>query len=120
MSKVLVIDDLPTELQLLSNYVSQGGHQVMTAVSAADALEKIEIQRPDVIVTDLVMPDMSGLDMCRKLKKDDTTANIPIIACTTKDGKMDRNWAIKQGVNIYLTKPCEKADLLDAIKSVAG
>ena len=77
MSNVLVVDDLQSELQLISGFLSQGGYQVATAINGADALEKARASTPDVIVTDLVMPDMSGLELCRKLKKSPATAGIP-------------------------------------------
>jgi twitching motility two-component system response regulator PilH len=118
MSKVLVVDDMQAELQLISNYLIKGGHHVTTANNGQDALTKIAAQKPDVIVTDLVMPDMSGLELCRKLKKEDETAAIPVIACTTKDRKVDQTWAQKQGVSVYLVKPCDQDQLLNAVQSV--
>lgn len=118
MSKVLVVDDLQSELQLISGFLSQGGYQVTTAINGADALDKAKAHPPDVIVTDLVMPDMSGLELCRKLKKSPETANIPVVACTTKDSQVDQSWAKKQGVVAYLIKPCNQKQLLDAVNSV--
>ena len=104
--KVLVIDDVKSELDLISHYLEQAGYVVTTAKSGLEALEKIELDRPDAIVTDLVMPEVTGLELCRKLKKDPATANIPIIACTTKSRKMDQNRAKKQAVLGYDVKPC--------------
>jgi twitching motility two-component system response regulator PilH len=118
MKTVLVVDDLQAELQLISGYLSDGGYSVETAVNGKEALTKAGESVPDVIVTDLVMPEMSGLEFCRKLKKVPETAQIPVIACTTKDRKVDQNWAKKQGVSVYLIKPCSKEQLLDAVQSV--
>jgi len=120
MSNVLVVDDLQSELQLISGFLSQGGYQVATAINGADALEKARASTPDVIVTDLVMPDMSGLELCRKLKKSPATAGIPVIACTTKDSQVDQAWAKKQGIVAYLIKPCSQEQLLDAVKVAAS
>lgn len=120
MSKVLVVDDLQSELQLISNFIAQGGYQIATAINGSDALEKAKTHIPDVIVTDLVMPDMSGLELCRKLKKTAATADIPVIACTTKDSQVDQAWAKKQGIVAYLVKPCNQQQLLDAVKSVVS
>lgn len=120
MGRVLVVDDLQSELQLISSFLSQGGYQVATAINGSDALEKAKAHTPDVIVTDLVMPDMSGLELCRKLKKTPETANIPVIACTTKDSQVDQAWAKKQGIVAYLVKPCNQEQLLGAVKSVLG
>ncbi len=114
--KVLVIDDVKSELQLISHYLETAGYSVTTADNGLDALKMIKADRPDAIVTDLVMPDLTGLELCRKLKKDPETADIPIIACTTKDRKMDQSWAKKQGVVRYLVKPCTAEQLSDAVR----
>ncbi|MEM8614287.1 MAG: response regulator [Cyanobacteria bacterium P01_H01_bin.105] len=114
--KILVIDDVKSELDLISHYLEQAGYVVTTAESGLEALEKIASERPDAIVTDLVMPEVTGLELCRKLKKDPATANIPIIACTTKSRKMDQSWAKKQGVVGYVVKPCTAEQLADAVR----
>lgn len=116
IKKVLVIDDVKSELQLISHYLEQAGYSVTTAENGIEALKKIKVDRPDAIVTDLVMPELTGLELCRKLKKDPATADIPVIACTTKDRKMDRSWAKKQGVASYLVKPCTAEQLVDAVQ----
>ncbi|MEM7064821.1 MAG: response regulator [Cyanobacteria bacterium P01_B01_bin.77] len=114
--KILVIDDVKSELDLISHYLEQAGYTVITAEGGLEALEKIEFDRPDAIVTDLVMPEITGLELCRKLKKDPTTASIPIIACTTKGRKMDQSWAKKQGMVGYVVKPCTAEQLADAVR----
>jgi two-component system, chemotaxis family, response regulator PixH len=116
---VLVVDDVNSDLQLLRGYLEQAGYQVTTATNGADALVKARLHQPDIIVTDLVMPDLTGLELCRQLKREVATANIPVVACTTKDRQMDRTWAKKQGVAAYVVKPCTQADLVDAIRSVS-
>jgi twitching motility two-component system response regulator PilH len=118
MTEVLVIDDVSSELQLIKSYLEKGGYSVITALSGAEALEKLKEKTPDVIVTDLVMPEMSGLELCRKLKKDEAMAQIPVIACTTKDRQVDQKWAQKQGVAAYLVKPCSQEQIIGAVQSV--
>ncbi len=115
MKQILVIDDVQSELQLIKSYLEQGGYTVTTAISAIEALEKLKEFIPDVIVTDLVMPEMSGLEFCRKLKKDEAMAQIPVIACTTKDRQVDQKWAQKQGVVAYLVKPCTQEQMVEAV-----
>jgi len=115
MKQILVIDDLQSELQLIKSYLEKGGYTVTTASSAIEALEKLKEFTPDVIVTDLVMPEMSGLEFCRKLKKDEVMAQIPVIACTTKDRQVDQKWAQKQGVVAYLVKPCTQEQMVEAV-----
>lgn len=121
MKTVLVVDDLKAQLSLISGYLEQEGFLVMTAENGNDALAKASAQTPDLVITDLVMPEMSGLEFCRKLKKDPATAQIPVIACTTKDRDIDKQWAKKQGVVAYLVKPFTKEEMISAVKnSVAG
>ncbi len=115
---VLVIDDMQSQLELLSNYLSRAGYRVTTAESSAIALEKIKSNKPDIIVTDLVMPEVTGLELCRILKRTPETADIPVIACTTKGRKMDQSWAKKQGVAAYVVKPCTEEQLVKVVRSV--
>lgn len=121
MSKnVLVVDDMDSQRQLMSNFLERAGYAVTTADSGADALEKVKVSQPDIVVTDLVMPELTGLELCRELKREPSTAEIPVIACTTKDRKMDQNWAKKQGVAAYVIKPFTEEQLVDAVRSVAA
>ena len=117
MKTVLVVDDLQAQLNLITGYLEQAGFNVVTATSGSEALEKASAQVPDLVITDLVMPEMSGLEFCRKLKKNPETENIPVIACTTKDRDMDKKWAKKQGVVAYLVKPFSKEEMIATVKS---
>ncbi len=116
MKTILVVDDLQSELELMSKYLSQAGFTVVKANSAQEALEKTTANKPSAIVTDWMMPDMGGLDICRQLKKNPDTANIPVVVCTAKNRDVDRLWAKKQGVKAYLTKPFSQQELVDAVK----
>ncbi|ESA32819.1 response regulator receiver protein [Leptolyngbya sp. Heron Island J] len=115
---VLVVDDMQSQLELISNYLSRAGYRVTTAESGAIALEKIQSNKPDIIITDLVMPEVTGLELCRTLKRMPETANIPVIACTTKGRKLDQTWAKKQGVAAYIVKPCTEEQLVAVVRSV--
>lgn len=116
VKKILVIDDVRSELDLISHYLEEAGYAVTALESGLDALEKVKSEQPDVIVTDLVMPDITGLELCRKFKKDPATADIPIVACTTKSRKMDKSWAKKQGVVGYVVKPFTAEQLIEAVR----
>ncbi|BAQ61587.1 two-component response regulator [Geminocystis sp. NIES-3708] len=117
--QILVVDDLKSELDLITEYLSTSGYSVISANNGKEALEKILENKPDAIVTDWMMPEMGGLDLCRQLKKNPNTADIPIIACTAKDKDVDRLWAKKQGVKAYLVKPCTKEELINAVQSIS-
>lgn len=116
VKKVLVIDDVKSELDLISHYLEEAGYAVTAFENGLDALENVKSEQPDVIVTDLVMPDITGLELCRKFKKDPATADIPIVACTTKGRKMDKSWAKKQGVVGYVVKPFTAEQLIEAVR----
>lgn len=121
MKTILVVDDLQAQLKLITGYLEQEGYKVVTAGNGSEALQKASAQTPDLVITDLVMPEMSGLEFCRKLKKNPQTASVPVIACTTKDRDMDKKWAKKQGVVAYLVKPFTQEEMVSAVKrSVAG
>ena len=117
MSKILVVDDMQAELDLISQYLSQAGYSVITAINGKEALQKVMDSKPDAIVTDWMMPEIGGLDLCRKLKKNPDTANIPVVACTAKDRDVDKMWAAKQGVKAYLVKPCTSEELVSAVRA---
>ena len=118
VDKILIVEDSPSELELMSYYLQDTGWKVIKAASGKEALEKVLSEQPDAIVTDVVMPEMSGFELCRLLKKNSTTQKLPIVICSSKNQEIDRLWAMKQGADVYLTKPYTREQLLTAIKSV--
>ncbi len=117
-STVLVVEDTLSEMELISHYLRESGFSVFNAVSAKDALNRINENLPDLIVTDIVMPDMSGFELCRSLKRDPKTATIPIVVCSSKSEAIDRLWAMKQGAAAYVTKPFTRDELVQVIQSI--
>lgn len=115
---ILIVEDSPSELELMSHYLKESGYNVIKATGAKEALEKALLQKPDAIVTDVVMPGMSGFELCRSLKKNPATQKVPIVICSSKNLEIDRLWAMKQGADVYVTKPYTREQLLRAIKSV--
>lgn len=120
MGTVLVVEDTPSEMELLSHYLREGGYSVIGVVSAKDALTKATEIKPDVIITDVVMPGMSGFELCRSLKKNPETQKVPIIICTSKGQEIDRLWGMRQGADVYITKPFTREQLIRAVRSVGG
>jgi len=118
MSTVLVVEATLSELELISNYLRESGYVVIIATDAKEALNKALNQKPDAIVTDVVMPGMSGFELCRKLKNNPATGQLPIIICSSKGQEIDRFWGIKQGADVYVTKPFTREQLVRAVKSV--
>lgn len=117
---VLVVEDTPSEMELLSHYLRESGYSVIRAVSAKEALNKAIEFKPDVVVTDVVMPGMSGFELCRNLKKHPETQQLPIIICTSKAQDIDRLWGMRQGADLYITKPFTRDELIRAVKSVGA
>ena len=120
MSTVLVVEDTLSELKLIKNYLQDSGYQVIVATDAMAALEQAVQQQPDVVITDVLMPGMSGFELCRKLKNHPQTKQLPIIICSSKDQAIDRIWGMKQGAAVYVTKPFTREQLVSAVKSVVA
>ncbi|MGJ5673128.1 MAG: response regulator [Nostochopsis sp.] len=119
LGTILIVEDSPSELELMSHYLRESGYNVIKTSSAKEGLEQAILHQPDVIVTDVVMPGMSGFELCRSLKKNPVTQKVPIVICSSKNQEIDRLWAMRQGADAYLTKPYTREQLLRAIKSVA-
>ena len=119
MLTILVVEDTPSTRDLICNYLRKSGYQVVEANNGKDALTKALNQKPDIVVTDVIMPEMNGFELCRSLKKNPDTQNLPIVLCTSKNQNIDRMWGMKQGANIYLTKPFTEEQIIQAVKSVA-
>jgi twitching motility two-component system response regulator PilH len=116
MTKVLLVEDNPSQLDLMDSFLRESGHTVIRITDPKSAFNKVIEQKPDVIVTDIVMPGMSGFELCRQLKNNAATASIPIVICSSKDQEIDRLWGMKQGAAAYLTKPFSREELLRAVK----
>lgn len=115
MAKILIVDDSETHLYSLQKMVEGGGHEVVTATSGEEGVELAEKHLPEVILMDIVMPGLNGLQATRKIAKNESTSHIPVIFVTTKDQETDRVWGMRQGAAAYITKPVDKKELLKAI-----
>jgi twitching motility two-component system response regulator PilH len=118
MARVLIVDDSPTETYKLTSMLEKNGHAVVTAETGEDGVSIAKKEMPDVVLMDIVMPGLNGFQATRQLKKNNETANIPIIIVTTKDQETDRVWGLRQGAKAYLTKPIEEKVLMDTITQV--
>jgi len=110
---ILAVDDIPAMLELLKITLSKEGYIVRTAETATKAFEEIQKEVPDLILLDIMLPDMSGTQMTAKLKNTSQYANIPIILVTAKDSDSDIVVGLKMGADDYITKPF-KGDVLAA------
>jgi chemotaxis family two-component system response regulator PixH len=118
MGTALVIEDSRTEQAIISQCLKLAGVQVSIAQSGEEALEKLGKSLPDIIVLDVVLPGLSGFEICRQLKTDDKTSQIPIVICSTKDTEMDKFWGKKQGADAYVPKPIDQDLFISTIRSL--
>ena len=116
--KILVVDDEPEAVELLEFNLKQAGYAVTTAGDGAEALKKARTQSPDMIVLDVMLPEMDGFEICKSLRLDSTTAKIPIIMLTAKAAEIDRVLGLELGADDYLTKPFSPRELLLRIKKI--
>ena len=116
MAKILVVDDSPTQLTNLVKIVQGEGHEVITATNGMEGIEKAREEKPDLILMDVVMPELNGFQATRQLTKGADTAHIPIVIVTTKDQETDRVWGKRQGAKDYLTKPVDEDVLLQTVE----
>ena len=122
MAKVLIVDDSPTQLQGLRLIVEKLGHSVVTAEDGSQGVEVCKREMPDLVLMDVVMPNLNGFQATRQISKDAKTSHIPVILVTTKDQETDKVWGMRQGAKAYITKPFTETQLIEVINSllVAG
>ena len=117
-AKILVVDDTPKNVKLLADILTARGYNVVTAASGAEALSQVEAERPDLVLLDVVMPEMSGYEVCRKLRSNPATELLPVVMVTALDPGEERVKGIEAGADDFLTKPINQAELLARVKSL--
>lgn len=120
MSKIVVVDDSYAELQMIEGCLKGANHTVVSYPNSDKLEDKVAIERPDLIVLDVVMPGRNGFQACRDLKNDDRCKHIPIILCTSKGNESDKFWGQQQGAIGYITKPFKTEELLFAVQKAMG
>ena len=116
MARVLIVDDSPSQLAAMKKIVDKLGHEVISAEDGALGVEVAKRELPDLILMDVVMPNLNGFQATRSISKDPTTSHIPIVLVTTKDQETDRVWGLRQGAKGYITKPVNEAQLIQAVR----
>ena len=117
-SRILVVDDEPEAVELLEFNLKKAGFDVITAADGAQALKKARSAQPDLIVLDLMMPEIDGLEVCKILRRDPATARIPIIMLTAKAAEVDRIVGLELGADDYVTKPFSPRELVLRVNKV--
>jgi class 3 adenylate cyclase/CheY-like chemotaxis protein len=116
--KILVVDDTPQNVKLLADVLTVKGYAVTTAASGAEALERIQSQRPDLVLLDVVMPGMSGYEVCRRIREDPETGLLPVVMVTALDPSEERVKGLEAGADDFLTKPINQPELLARVRSL--
>jgi DNA-binding response OmpR family regulator len=114
--KILVVDDEPDAVELVEFNLKSNGYEVVTAADGEEALEKARNLLPDLIILDLMLPEVDGTEVCKILRRDQRTQAIPIIMLTAKAGEIDRVLGLELGADDYVTKPFSPRELVLRVK----
>jgi DNA-binding response OmpR family regulator len=118
MRKVLIVDDEPVLVETIAYNLEQAGYEVMTVADGASALEAARRERPDLVILDIMLPEMDGLEVCRRLRRDNNTATTPIMMLTAKGDEIDKVVGLEVGADDYVTKPFGRRELLARVKAL--
>ncbi len=116
--KILVVDDDPNSLRLVSLTLKAEGFEVLTADNAAEGLRCIQADAPDLVILDVMMPGMSGLEMCRRIRESAETADLPVIMLTARSEVADRVEGLRLGADDYISKPASPAEVAARVRAV--
>jgi twitching motility two-component system response regulator PilH len=118
MSEILLVEDSQVQREMICDLLRTNGIKVTVATDGIEALEHIQRSNPDLVVLDIVMPRMNGYEVCRRLKSDPKTKNVPVVMCSSKGEVFDRYWGMKIGADAYIVKPFEPVELIGTIKQL--
>ena len=116
MSKILLVDDSPTETHQFKSMLEMMGHEVITADNGRDGVSMAIAEQPDVILMDIVMPDMNGFQATRQIARGTDTKHIPIIIVSSKNQETDKVWGQRQGAKVYITKPVDTKEPISVMR----
>ena len=118
MKKVLLVDDDEDFIETVKFYLTHSGYLVSVANNGEEVFAKLKISKPDIVLLDLMLPGMSGIEICKKLKSNSDLLSIPVIMVTAKGAREDIKYSIKVGANGYIPKPFSLPRLVERIEEV--
>lgn len=116
--RILVVDDVPTNLKLLADLLTVKGYAVVTAGGGGEALAKVSAEHPDLVLLDVMMPDMNGYEVCRAIRANPATAILPVVMVTALDASEERVKGLEAGADDFLTKPVNHVELMARVRSL--
>ena len=116
--KILVVDDEAVLVETIAYNLEQAGYQVITVADGASALEAARRETPDLVILDLMLPEMDGLEVCRQLRRENNTATTPIMMLTAKGDEIDKVVGLEVGADDYVTKPFGRRELLARVRAL--
>ena len=116
MGNILVVEDSATQREMIADFLKCNDFQVTVASNGLEALESIQNTSPDVVLLDVLMPQMNGYEVCRRLKRNPKTHDIPVIMCSAKITEVDRYWGMKTGADAYIGKPFKQKEMIETIE----
>lgn len=120
METVLIVDDSRAQRELMAELLHRHRFAVWQAENGLEALERAQQTSPDLIVLDILMPLMNGYELCRRLKNDPRTKDIPVVMCSSKTTPVDHHWGKKLGAAAYVDKPAFEQQLVATLRRVLG
>jgi twitching motility two-component system response regulator PilH len=120
MARILIVDDSPSQLAGMKRIVEKLGHEALSAEDGAQGVEVAKAEKPDLVLMDVVMPNLNGFQATRAISKGAETSHIPVVLVTTKDQETDRVWGMRQGAKAYITKPFNEGELVAVINQLLG
>lgn len=117
-SRILIADDNEQNCELLEAYLAEGDYEIAMAFDGQETLDRVAEFKPDIVLLDIMMPRMSGYEVCKKLKDGEATANIPVLMVTALNEMGDIEKAVNAGCDDFLTKPVNRLELTTRVKSL--
>ena len=117
---VLIVDDEPYMIRLLQHHVERAGYRMVKAVNGREALERVELEKPDLVIMDVMMPELNGLEVLNQIRKKAETADLPVIIMTANAQRFTKEEAETAGVSAFLTKPFSPTQLMIEIRKQLG
>jgi two-component system, chemotaxis family, response regulator PixH len=120
MITVLLVEDSLTDTEMLTAFLKKAGLVVVSVTSCEDAQSRLQVQKPDLVLLDVILPGQSGFELCRELKTNSMTRHIPVVMCSTKGTEADKLWGSMLGADAYLAKPIDQQELVQTVRRLTA